>query len=80
MKFICECLSAEDALIVEALSSALVAAMVLLMVGGRLQRGLLHHAQDEASLIPAEKETNLDNELQWQVTSISKGGSWTGAV
>lgn len=59
----------------EALSSALVAAMVLLMVGGRLQRGLLHHAQDKASLIPAEKETNLDNELQWQVTSISKGGS-----
>lgn len=45
-------------------SSISRAVMVLLGVGGRLQHGFLHHAHVEASLIPAEKETNLDNEVQ----------------
>lgn len=33
-------------------------------VGDRLQHGILHHAHAEASLIPADKETSLGNEVQ----------------
>lgn len=41
--------------------------------GGRLHGSFLHHAHVEASLIPAGKESNLDNEVQSQLSPIPKG-------
>jgi len=56
-------------------SSVSSSARVLHGMGGRLQHDFLHHTQVEASLIPAEKEASLNNEVQSQLTPISKADS-----
>lgn len=46
---------------------------MFLRAGGRLHGSFLHHTPVEASLIPAGKKGNLDNEVQSQLSPASKG-------
>lgn len=46
---------------------------MFLRAGGRLHGLFLHHTHVEASLIPAGEESNLDNEVQSQLSPASKG-------
>ena len=46
---------------------------MFLRADGRLHGLFLHHTHVEASLIPAGEESNLDNEVQSQLSPASKG-------
>lgn len=46
---------------------------MFLRAGGRLRGSFLRYTHVEASLIPAGKESNLDNEVQSQLSPASKG-------